>query len=332
MKRKRGEPLISVVIATRNRRALLAEAVASVRRQTLDAWELLVVDDASQDDTWEWVSNLPDERVRAFRLSEHGERSAARNLGLREARAEFVMFLDDDDLLRPEALAYLLAALKRDGGAVAACGARLKFRAGVAGGYATRINHPVRLSRRLIWPALRTTRRIIWPELLAGWGWSAVSGQTLYRTERVRQAGGYPAHVTVVEDRVLWLRVARLGAVLVLPAIVLEYRDHDGQWRPRDLLERRRRVFEEFIAQLPATEQRRARRIRRGGEYLLCADEQYERGDYKAASAGYLKSCGTAPCLLLSPLTGPALIRAITSSLVRLVRPASAKEEKLSRP
>ena len=321
------DPLISVVIATRDRRELLAEAVESVRRQTSCDWELLVVDDASRDGTPQWLANLRDERVRSFRLSEHSERSAARNRGLNEARGEFVMFLDDDDRLRPQALAYLVEHLRRDARAVASVGARLKFKEGV---YATRINHPVRPSRRLIWPTLRTTRKDIVPELLAGWGWSAISGQTLYRTDAVRRAGGYPENVVVVEDRALWLRVARLGAVVVLPEIVLEYRDHGGQWRPANLFEMRREVFADFIAELGPEERRRARRARAGGECLYRADAEFARAHYAAALWCYLKSCVIAPELFFSPLTAPAIMRAAASSLSRIFRARAAGEEKLS--
>ncbi|HVG28913.1 MAG TPA: glycosyltransferase family 2 protein [Pyrinomonadaceae bacterium] len=319
--------MISVVIATRDRRELLAEAVESVRRQTSGDWELLVVDDASRDGTREWLANPGDGRVRSFRLDEHSERSVARNRGLAAARGEFIMFLDDDDRLRPEALAYLVEPLRRDARAVAAVGARLKFRDGV---YATRINHPVRRSKRVIWPALKTTSRDILPELLAGWGWSAVSGQTLYRTDAVRRAGGYPPRVVVVEDRALWLRVARLGAVVVLPDIVLEYRDHGGQWRPANLFEMRREVFAAFIAELPQEERRRARRARAGGEALYRADAEFARAHYAAALSCYLKSCVIAPELFFSPLTAPAIMRAAASSLARVLRPRAAAGEKIS--
>jgi GT2 family glycosyltransferase len=64
---------VSVVITTRNRRALLAEAVASVQGQRGVSWELIIVDDASTDDTEAYVSGLTD--VVAIRQATHGERS-----------------------------------------------------------------------------------------------------------------------------------------------------------------------------------------------------------------------------------------------------------------
>ena len=116
-------PVVSVVIATRNRRHLLAETIATVQEQTLGDWELIVVDDASTDDTILHLEGLDDHRLTLLRQEVHGERSAARNVGLAAARGEFVMFLDDDDLLRPSALADLVRALRAQPHALAASGA-----------------------------------------------------------------------------------------------------------------------------------------------------------------------------------------------------------------
>ena len=104
-------PEVSIVIATRNRRAMLADAVNSVQTQAGVDWELIVVDDASTDDTWDFLSGLHDPRIRCFRQEKQYERSAARNLGLANSRSEFIIFLDDDDLLWPR---FYLAPGLRD--------------------------------------------------------------------------------------------------------------------------------------------------------------------------------------------------------------------------
>ena len=95
---------VSVVTPTRNRLSMLQQAVDSVLRQTFDAWELVVVDDASDDGTWEWLSSLSNPRIRSFRLEERGEQSRARNTGVKASTAPIVVSLDDDDLLTPTAL------------------------------------------------------------------------------------------------------------------------------------------------------------------------------------------------------------------------------------
>src|SRR5919201_1279632 len=97
-------PLVSVVIPTRNRVAWIRESVGSVERQSLDDYELIVVDDQSDDGTWNWLQQRHNPRLRLIRLEKHSERSAARNRGLAEAAGDFVLFLDDDDRLTPRAL------------------------------------------------------------------------------------------------------------------------------------------------------------------------------------------------------------------------------------
>jgi glycosyltransferase involved in cell wall biosynthesis len=97
-------PDVSVVIPTRDRLAYLKEAVASVRAQTFGRWELLIVDDASEDETPDWLGSLEDPHIRVIRLDQHVHRAAARNRGLDLAAGEYVIFLDDDDRFRPRTL------------------------------------------------------------------------------------------------------------------------------------------------------------------------------------------------------------------------------------
>lgn len=100
-------PLVSIITPTKNRCALLSEAMTSVAAQTFEEWEHLIVDDGSIDATIEMVGEVAkgDARVRLIRR--RGEQSGAnvcRNLGLHESRGEFIIFLDSDDLLRPGCL------------------------------------------------------------------------------------------------------------------------------------------------------------------------------------------------------------------------------------
>jgi glycosyltransferase involved in cell wall biosynthesis len=90
-----------VILPTRNRRTYLARAIESVMAQTYGHWELLVIDDASLDDTSAFLAGLKDERVRTFRGTGAGV-CAARNIGLKEARGEIVAYLDDDNVMHPD--------------------------------------------------------------------------------------------------------------------------------------------------------------------------------------------------------------------------------------
>jgi glycosyltransferase involved in cell wall biosynthesis len=110
-------PLVSVITPTKNRLALLTQALDSVKGQTLDAWEHVVVDDGSDDGTSEMMAcrTTADPRVRY--LVREGERKGAnvcRNLALRAATAPFVVMLDSDDLLDPDCLLRRVEVMQRN--------------------------------------------------------------------------------------------------------------------------------------------------------------------------------------------------------------------------
>ena len=91
-------PGISVIVPAYNAEKYLKNCVESVRNQTFQDWELLIVDDGSKDRTREIAMECAagDDRVRVLR-KKNGGVSSARNLGLREAKGEYIAFLDADD-------------------------------------------------------------------------------------------------------------------------------------------------------------------------------------------------------------------------------------------
>jgi SAM-dependent methyltransferase len=123
-----GTPRVSMVVNTYNRIGLVGRAIASVQAQTVRDLELLVVDDGSTDGTYEHVLALRDEAEQTggtlpFTVVEHPGRvnrglTASRNIGARQARGEWLAFLDDDDEVEPQWLERLLAAIRPDVGIV----------------------------------------------------------------------------------------------------------------------------------------------------------------------------------------------------------------------
>jgi glycosyltransferase involved in cell wall biosynthesis len=105
-------PRVSVVTPVWNAAATLAEAVASVRAQTLPDWEMILVDDGSTDRSRALAEALAaaEPRLRVLGWAENRGAAAARNAGIRAARGRYIAFLDADDRWRPEKLALQLAA------------------------------------------------------------------------------------------------------------------------------------------------------------------------------------------------------------------------------
>ncbi len=97
--------MVSIILPTCNRAASLPRAIESILRQTYPDYELLVIDDGSTDSTREVVESYSDPRIRYFYNDGpvHGA-SRARNIGIREARGEYIAFEDSDDVWLPDKL------------------------------------------------------------------------------------------------------------------------------------------------------------------------------------------------------------------------------------
>ena len=117
----------------------------------------------------------------------------------------------------------------------------------------------------------------------------------------------------------MWLRVARCGAVALIPEIILEYRLHPGQWKPPDIQRIREEIFEAFIQSLPVPEQPRGRRIRACARWSARADAAFAAHRWAGAFGCYLRAISTAPSLALSPLVGPPFLWGAKKALLSLV-------------
>jgi glycosyltransferase involved in cell wall biosynthesis len=100
---------ISVIIPAYNSEATIVETIRSVQLQTINDWEIIVVDDGSTDKTVQLVNDLSveDNRIRVIR-QKNQHVSAARNLGIKNAVFDWLLFLDSDELLL---LCYLMLQL-----------------------------------------------------------------------------------------------------------------------------------------------------------------------------------------------------------------------------
>lgn len=103
--------LVSVIIPTYNRAHLITRAIESVINQSYTNWELLVVDDASTDNTEEVVKKYAlDTRVKYIKANKNGGNAVARNLGVNAAKGAYISFVDSDDEYHPD---YLEKALNK---------------------------------------------------------------------------------------------------------------------------------------------------------------------------------------------------------------------------
>ncbi len=97
-------PRVSVIIPTYNREKLILKALDSIFRQTFQDFEVLIIDDASTDNTEQVIRDLDHPQLRYFRLDKNGGQCIARNYGATKANGEFIAFLDSDDEWLPDKL------------------------------------------------------------------------------------------------------------------------------------------------------------------------------------------------------------------------------------
>lgn len=107
--------LVSVIMPSWNTGNYIGESIQSVIDQTYQNWELIIVDDCSSDNTEEVVKHFNDARIRFLKNEENLGAALTRNRALREAKGEWIAFLDSDDLWCPDKLTEQLSFMKKNG-------------------------------------------------------------------------------------------------------------------------------------------------------------------------------------------------------------------------
>jgi len=228
-------PAVSIIMPTFNRLEFLTPAIASVFAQTFADWELIVADDGSSADTRAYLESLDDPRIKVIWLAHTGRPSVVSNAAIREARGEYVAFLDSDDMWLSGKLQAQLASLRNH---PERGWSYTKFAVVDRSGY------PVVSARNKDWPTptgwileklLKEVTVIAQPSVV-------VSRQLLERL------GGFDEELVMCYDDELWFRLAAHSEIDGIDApltLIRRHAHHSGSdiiaWRDR------RRVFEKAL-------------------------------------------------------------------------------------
>jgi GT2 family glycosyltransferase len=202
------QPWVSVVVPTRNRAHLLRELLLALDRQEYESFEVIVVDDASEDGTATLLAEWQGPDRRSFSLPRPWGSYAARNRGIKEARGMLVAFTDDDCLPEPGWLAALVEAM-RDTGMVGAQGVTL-----AQPGKVTPFTHQI--DARRPGPPYRTCNM-------------------MYRRSILEHLGGFDASLRWYADNILGLRARKAGIIAFAPGAVVLHPPRPREWRDRDM-------------------------------------------------------------------------------------------------
>lgn len=222
-------PRVTVLMAVFNGSRHLRQAIDSVLAQTHRDFELLIVDDASTDDTREIVRSYADPRLRLVCLPVNQGLPSALNQGVPLARGAYVARLDHDDVALPGRLARQVALLDRCPEVV------------VVGSWVRTIDVAGRPRGEHRYPLRPTLTRLLFQHALLRP--CLAHPATMVRTAALRAVGGYDERYAIAQDYDLWLRLAGLGRLRNLPEALTLYREHH-----RSLSKRRRQQLRLEVA------------------------------------------------------------------------------------
>ncbi|MHB0977644.1 MAG: glycosyltransferase [Candidatus Aquicultorales bacterium] len=208
------EPVASVIIPAYNGAAFVSGAIDSVLDQTYGNIEIIVVNDASTDDTEQVVGAYSDKVVYVGR-EQNGGIGAARNTGIAQATGEFLAFLDADDIWLPDRVSLCMAAFTR------------------------RENVGLVATNTLVWDEKRGTKTPLWGSVVKTGdritkrilrdNFMSASGGMVSR-EALEAVGGYDETLTAAEDYDLWYRIARSFEVELVEEPVTVWRYHTASY------------------------------------------------------------------------------------------------------
>jgi Glycosyl transferase family 2 len=211
-------PAVSIIVPTFNRTAFIGTAIQSVLAQSFVDWELLIADDGSDPDTLTYLRALEaPPKIRVLSLPHSGNPPAVRNAALRQARGEYVAFLDSDDVWLPGKLQTQIAALRSGTTRQwSYTGFTLVDSRGA----------PLTGTAAKAWPAITGP---FLDALLRGEP-LIMQSSVMVRRELLQSVGGYDEELPVCGDYALWIRLAQHSEIELIDAPLVLVRRHNDPY------------------------------------------------------------------------------------------------------
>jgi glycosyltransferase involved in cell wall biosynthesis len=207
------DPVVSVVIPTYNRANYLLEAIESVRTQTYKDYEIIVIDDGSEDNTRESLQKQFESGTIRYIYQENRGESAARNHGIRLARGRYIAFLDSDDLFMPMKLEKQTSFLDNH--------PEIGFVHSWHSKFDDAGNHL----------GIRDTSVFsgwVYPEILLNWSVLIPPTCVMVRTDVLSEIGGFDEDQSLGPDLDMWRRITRRYPIGLIPEVLSKVRVHPG--------------------------------------------------------------------------------------------------------
>ena len=262
-------PLITIVIPTYNRKDLLQKSIRSVLAQTYTHWELIIVDDGSDDGTGELIKRMFDDKIRIIQLPHSGHIGRLFNTGVKAGNGELLAFLASDDVWVPHKLELQLKTLRKENTRWCYGNYELMNESGET--IAPKSGKYYPFSGKIIKQLLTTDATVsMCTVLLERSLFEEVNG---FSTDsRLLYRGDYE----------LALRLAMTAEVTALSDILARVLEHAGRATNglKDGCERTALAYEIFLDSKPAKELRRIAKRRRGSQLAEACSQKLQNGKY----------------------------------------------------
>jgi len=220
-------PVASIIIPTFNRPAFLEQAVQSVLAQTVSDYEIVIIDNGSEERFQARIQDLRrfGPQISTYRFSSSRGVSEARNFGLEKATGDYILFLDDDDLLHPKMLEANLQVFTNNPGAdIVTCLSnafidRSSPEHSLQVGWRERVADLLKVTYPLNHPYYAQLKRIPFSALLH---FTLIINSCLVKKDCLKNIR-FPEDLTVGEDTYVWLELASQGYDIVLNRQVCAY-------------------------------------------------------------------------------------------------------------
>jgi glycosyltransferase involved in cell wall biosynthesis len=206
------KPKISVIIPTYNAMSYLPEAVDSVLRQTFRDFELIIIDDGSNDHTVEWVSSLTDLRIKLITQENQGS-AAARNRGIAIAKGKYIALLDADDLWEANKLAKQVDFLDAHSSI------------GLVDTSVVLVNENCKSTGKVV---TSKAEGDVWKNLVQFQPVCSCDSTPLIRRECFDKVGLFDRDLMFLEDLDWWIRLASRYQFGAIKEPLVKYRQHSG--------------------------------------------------------------------------------------------------------
>ena len=190
-----------------NAASTIEESVRSVIAQTFTKWELVLVDNCSTDDSMAIVRRIGDARIRITKLERNHGRTPALNIGLNNARGEYLAILDADDLSTPDRLQLQVDCLDNNPNLVLVASWYRNINSG--GDLISKVKTPTQ--------HLDITRRLAFDNAI-------VNSSSMYRLACAKAVGGYEVKFSYSQDFALWLALSQIGEFAITPKFITDIR------------------------------------------------------------------------------------------------------------